>query len=102
MESGARAWTARTIAGTTPAARTGAAMAYDSIRKVFVLFGGRAGSGYDYQDTWEWDPTTGVWTNKTGAGTKPGARSQHGMVFDSKAGKVLLYGGGRSLLNGIP
>jgi len=33
------AWTARTIAGAKPAARTGAAMAYDSARKIFVLFG---------------------------------------------------------------
>ena len=54
------AWKDRTSAGTKPAARNGAAMAYDSVRDKFVLFGGRAGSGYDYQDTWEWDPKTGV------------------------------------------
>jgi N-acetylneuraminic acid mutarotase len=94
------AWTARTIAGAKPAARTGAAMAYDSARKIFVLFGGRAGSGYDYQDTWEWDPATGAWTDKSGSGTKPSARSQHSMIFDSKAGKILLFGGGRSTING--
>ena len=94
------AWTARTIAGAKPAARTGAAMVYDSLRSKFVLFGGRAGSGYDYQDAWEWDPTTGAWTDKTGPGAKPSARSQHGMVFDSKAGKIVLFGGGRSLIGG--
>jgi hypothetical protein len=94
------AWKARTIAGAAPAARTGAAMAYDSIRNKFVLFGGRAGSGYDYQDTWEWDPGTGVWTDKSGPGAKPSARSQHGMIFDSKAGKIVLFGGGRSQFGG--
>jgi hypothetical protein len=94
------AWKARTIAGAAPAARTGAAMAYDPIRNKFVLFGGRAGSGYDYQDTWEWDPGTGTWTDKSGSGAKPSARSQHGMVFDSKAGKIVLFGGGRSQIGG--
>jgi MYXO-CTERM domain-containing protein len=94
------AWKARIVTGAKPAARTGAAMAYDSVRKVFVLFGGRAGSGYDYQDTWEWDPATVAWTNKTGSGAKPSARSQHGMLFDSKAGKILLFGGGRSMISG--
>jgi hypothetical protein len=43
--------------GAAPDARSGAAMVYDSVRaKKIVLFGGRAGSGYDYEDTWEWDP----------------------------------------------
>jgi len=32
---------------------------------------------------------------------RPSARSQHGMIFDSKAGKILLFGGGRSTINGI-
>ena len=94
------AWNARTIAGAKPAARSGAAMAYDSVRSKFVLFGGRAGSGYDYQDTWEWDPATGVWTDKTGSGARPDARAQHGMIFDSKAGKIVLFGGGRSQIGG--
>jgi MYXO-CTERM domain-containing protein len=91
-------WKLRPAVGTAPEARSGAAMAYDSTRKVFVLFGGRPGSGYDLQDTWEWDPATGAWADKTGAGTPPAARSQHGMIFDSKNGKVVLFGGGRSQL----
>jgi MYXO-CTERM domain-containing protein len=95
-------WKLRAPTGTIPSARSGAAMAYDSARKVFVLFGGRAGSGYDLQDTWEWDPATGAWTDKGGAGATPGARSQHRMIFDSKAGKVVLFGGGRSQLGGEP
>jgi len=94
------AWKVRTIAGAKPAARSGAAMAFDSLRNKFVLFGGRAGSGYDYQDTWEWDPATGVWTDKTRSGAKPDARAQHGMIFDSKAGTIVLFGGGRSQVGG--
>ncbi len=95
-------WKLRPATGASPAARSGAAMAYDAARKVFVLFGGRAGSGYDLQDTWEWDPATGAWADKGGAGSSPAARSQHGMVFDSKGGKIVLFGGGRSQLGGDP
>jgi MYXO-CTERM domain-containing protein len=87
-------WTNRTSAG--PQARSGAAMAYDAARNKFVLFGGRAGSGYNYEDTWEWDPTTGAWTDVTTAGSHPAARAQHVMVWESSTGKVLLFGGGRS------
>jgi hypothetical protein len=89
-------WTNRTTAGTQPAARSGAAMAFDSKRNKIILFGGRAGSGFDYQDTWEWDPTGGTWTDLTTSGSRPSARSQHGMVYEKSAGKILLYGGGRS------
>ena len=89
-------WTDRTGTGAAPDARSGSAMAYDSQRKKFVLFGGRAGSGYNYEDTWEWDPQTGVWTDLTNAGKHPSARSQHGMVYEKSTGKILLFGGGRS------
>jgi len=89
-------WNNRTGTGTAPDARSGAAMVYDSTRAKFVLFGGRAGSGYNYEDTWEWDPATGVWTDVTAAGTHPSARAQHGMVFEKSTGKILLFGGGRS------
>ena len=79
-----------------PDARSGAAFAYDSDRKKLVLFGGRAGSGYNFEDTWEWDPATGAWTSLTNAGAHPAARSQHAMVYEKSTKKVLLFGGGRS------
>jgi MYXO-CTERM domain-containing protein len=88
-------WTDRTPAGTKPDPRSGAAMVYDSIRSRFILFGGRAGSGYNLEDTWEWNPSTGEWTD-VGATGHPAARSQHAMVFEKSTGKVLLFGGGRS------
>ena len=89
-------WTNRTGAGTAPDARSGAAMVFDSVRGKMLLFGGRAGSGYNYEDTWEWDPATGLWTDVSAAGGHPSARSQHGMVYEKSTGKVLLFGGGRS------
>ena len=92
-------WTNRTTAGASPAARSGAAMVFDSVRNKFVLFGGRSGSGLNYEDTWEWNPTSGVWTDVSAAGGHPQARSQHGMVYEKSTKKILLFGGGRSDAN---
>ncbi len=89
-------WTNRTVAGSGPEARSGAAMVYDSVRAKLVLFGGRSGSGLNFEDTWEWDPATGAWTDVSAAGAHPTARSQHGMVYEKSTGKILLFGGGRS------
>jgi hypothetical protein len=46
-----------------------------------------------YQDTWEWDPVTGTFTDRTSESTPPDARGQHSMVFEKSTGKVLLFGG---------
>ena len=89
-------WTNRTGTGIAPDARSGAAMVFDSLHGKFVLFGGRAGSGFNYEDTWEWDPSGGTWTDVSASGSHPSARSQAGMVFEKSTGKILLFGGGRS------
>jgi len=52
--------------------------------------------GYNVEDTWEWDPATGAWTNVSTAGSHPSARSQHAMVYEKSTGKIFLFGGGRS------
>ena len=85
-------WTNRTPTGSKPSPRAGASMVYDSIHKNFVIFGGRSTTGYDYEDTWLWDPLGGTFTDATTSG--PSARSQHSMVFEKSTGKVLLFGGG--------
>jgi len=83
--------------GVAPQERSGASMVFDSARGKLVLFGGRAGSGYNFQDTWEWDPATGAWTDVITVGARPPARCQHGMVYQKATGKILLFGGGRSV-----
>jgi MYXO-CTERM domain-containing protein len=87
-------WTQRTISGARPIARSGAGMVFDSNRNKFVIFGGRSATNYDLADTWEWDPATGAFTDRTGSGVAPVGRSQHSMVFEKSTGKVLLFGGG--------
>jgi len=85
----------RRIATDGPAARGRAAMAYDSRRQQVVLFGGvSAPSGASqsqtfFDDTWIWD---GLRWRKAAQGG-PRGRYAHGLVFDERAGVVLLYGG---------
>jgi MYXO-CTERM domain-containing protein len=94
------AWTLRRASGPAPADRGGAAMAYDPVRKKVLMFGGRAASGYDYEDLWEWDPPSGEWTDRTSSGKHPAARAQHAMLYQKSTNKILLFGGGRSSSGG--
>ncbi len=82
-------WTQRNST-TSPSARYGHAMAYDSARGVTVLFGGTTNSGSGFSDTWEWDSTT--WTYR-GAATSPPERYLHAMAYDCARSKTVLYGG---------
>jgi hypothetical protein len=70
-------WTQESPA-TSPPARNGHAMAYDSAHGQVVLFGGVA-SGY-LNDTWLWNGTN--WTLQSPA-TSPPARYAHAMAYDS-------------------
>ncbi len=75
----------------SPTAADSAAMAYDSTRKVSVLFGGNSGYGYagNLGDTWEWDGQN--WARRSTGG--PLARYGHAMCFDSGRGVVVMFGG---------
>ena len=73
---------------TSPSARSGTAMAYDSVHGQTVLFGGYNG-GY-LNDTWVWDGSN--WTQKSPANSPP-VRSGHTMVYDSAHSQVVLFGG---------
>ncbi|TET32711.1 MAG: hypothetical protein E3J72_18900 [Planctomycetota bacterium] len=76
-----------------PGPRFDHAMAFDSVRGVVVLFGGRDYEGTNYSDTWEWNGTTWANVSPTGvAGTDfPTARYRHAMAFDGT--NVILFGG---------
>ncbi|MBI5778803.1 MAG: fibronectin type III domain-containing protein [Planctomycetes bacterium] len=75
---------------TVPEARVYFAMAYDSVRKKTVLFGGQNSIGNPINDTWEWDGTN--WTQRTPV-SSPSARMSHMMVYDSFRQKTVLFGG---------
>jgi len=79
-----------------PAARYGAAMAFDSTSSKFVLFGGDLNvGGYPgplSNETWSYDPVLVKWT-KMSPTSSPKARSYHTMAFDPGTARIILYGG---------
>jgi hypothetical protein len=80
----------------SPNARSGHAMAYDSLRGRLVLFGGFEDTGWpEYEqnrlaDTWEYDGTG--WSETTPASSPP-ARDHHSMAFDEAHGRTVIFGG---------
>jgi hypothetical protein len=74
-----------------PRWRNFAGIAYDSKRKVLVLYGGLTAE-QDFKDTWEWNGES--WTQFSVEG--PGPREAAGMAYDSKRGRVVLFGGAQS------
>ncbi len=91
-DSATGTWTQRKLGSLAPKPRAGASMVFDSVRKKFVIFGGRTLAGDSFADLWDWDPVTGVFTDRSASG--PSARSQQAMVFETSTGNVLLFGGG--------
>ncbi|HEV7733480.1 MAG TPA: hypothetical protein VGR62_15035 [Candidatus Binatia bacterium] len=86
-------WVARAV-GIAPPPRTESAMAYDPVRGVTVMYGGRyfsPGGGNPtgvYGDVWEWDGTT--WTQRPDG---PGPRHLHAMVWDGERQRIETFGG---------
>jgi len=85
-------WTQR-FPLTSPPARGGHALAFDSARGRTVLFGGteNVSGGYSgMADTWEWDGTN--WYPLSPA-TSPCGRYYHGLAYDSMRRRTVLFGG---------
>ncbi|HNT26872.1 MAG TPA: hypothetical protein PKH10_01715, partial [bacterium] len=71
------------------------AMAYDTLHKKVVLFGGYILYGGPVNILWEWDGAS--WAKKSPQAADvdgdPSARDTHEMAYDSDRGKVVLFGG---------
>jgi hypothetical protein len=84
-----------------PPARDIHAMAWDRLRNVVVLFGGRSTSSFFADDTWEFNCATATWSQRTPANVPP-ARWNGTMDFDQSRGRTVLFGGyAGSYLNDI-
>lgn len=82
-------WIDRTAA-TGPGNRSYHALAFDSTRRVVVLFGGYVQGAPISGETWEYDGTN--WTRRFPK-TSPSARAGHAMFFDPTLNRVILFGG---------
>lgn len=99
------AWTLMTPDTTTPGfpvARGGACVAWDFTHNKLIVFGGDTGTGPVggpattatlLGDTWEWDPTTNLWTDITATAGGPSPRRFASMTQDPVTGGILLFGG---------
>jgi hypothetical protein len=85
-------WTDRTTASRPGARFMYNNMIYDTARGVFVIFGG-GGTHYVFADTWEWDGTSGVWTN-TILPSGPPYSEVGGLAYDGARGEAVAFGGG--------
>ncbi|MBU1748722.1 MAG: hypothetical protein KKA73_13625 [Chloroflexi bacterium] len=74
---------------TSPQARHGHTMTYDSARARVVLFGGWDDNNL-LGDTWEWDGSN--WTQRFPS-TSPLARYNHAVAYDSTREVIVLFGG---------
>lgn len=94
-------WRDVNITGPLPPSRLAHNMAYDSKRRVTVLFGGIAVDSSNvvtrFDDTWELAGST--WTHRTNLATSPPARNEAAMAFDAARGRMVMFGGfGTTLL----
>src|SRR3569623_1927804 len=76
---------------TIPRPRNRAALAYDSVRNRVVMFGGSdPRAAHFYNETWQWE---GHDWQQAEPPPSPPARDGATMVFDSKRGRMILFGG---------
>jgi N-acetylneuraminic acid mutarotase len=93
-------WTKLKPSGPVPAARYGAAMAFDQISQKMILFGGADAKDQLLNDTWAYDPAANAWTKPQTIGAPSGLLGP-AMAYDPVNRAILLFGGGdgSSLLN---
>jgi len=72
-------------------------MAFDGVRGVIVLFGGRddrgSGGGVQKNDTWEFNVVTDSWQEVFPTGDIPDRREDFFMAYDEERGVTVLFGG---------
>jgi N-acetylneuraminic acid mutarotase len=89
--AGLNRWT-NLIPPSGPSPRTDHAMAWDNATGKVVLFGGEFFWGR-VNDTWVYDAVSNAWTCMSPTPRAPSARQGHAMVYDSRDGVMVLFGG---------
>ncbi len=81
-----------TLLGTQSPPRDGHGFVYDSKADRYILFGGAISGTVFTNSTWSYDYANNTWTNITPV-VSPSPRVGAGMVYDSRADRVILFGG---------
>jgi hypothetical protein len=100
MEWDGDSWRFGASENTAPAFRHRTAAAFDDARRRLVLFGGSTNNpkypaegnpSIYWDDVWEWDASSGAWSEIKPAGSKPPPAEGHAMAYDRNRGGVLLF-----------
>lgn len=89
-------WT-NLLPSSAPSARVNSQMAYDSINKVTILYGGAPGDQSSlFSDTWIYDMALNEWTNVTPSNSPP-VRTASAMIYSRAHNAALMFGGFNNL-----
>jgi len=89
-------WTALPIKGDKPSKRAFYGACYDPDRRGVWLHGGFDGKRM-LDDLWFFDYVKDVWSKVQAKGPTPPIRDLHSLVYNAKAGQLLVFGGLRDL-----
>lgn len=76
----------------SPGIRWGHQMVYDPVRQRTVMYGGIV-NGFFSNEVWEFDGSQWIEVTPEDGAAAPVARRDHVMTFDSRLGKVIMFGG---------
>jgi N-acetylneuraminic acid mutarotase len=85
-------WSALDPSGGMPGPRGFLELVLDPESGTVILFGGGTEED-DFNDTWAYDPAGNRWMDLAPTGTVPTERSGYAVVYDSRAGRMILFGG---------
>jgi hypothetical protein len=96
--AGSPAWAALAPAGTPPSARHSHTAIYDPLRDRMVVFGGIDYSSF-FNDAWALSLAGGTaWSALAPAGFQPSVRYGHEAIYDPVHDRMVVFGGGGSLV----
>jgi hypothetical protein len=84
-------WAEQPRGPSEPPARRGAAMTYDSVEGLVLMFGGFDAGGQPLGDLWQWNGDQ--WNPRGPAQPVPSPRGGASMAFDRMRGVAVLHGG---------
>jgi hypothetical protein len=92
--AGSLTWAQLAPSGAPPGDRFDHTAIYDPAGDRMIVFGGGE-FPLAFNDTWELSLASPAWTELTPSGTPPSPRVGHTAVYDSQAGRMVVFGGAR-------
>ena len=88
-------WSATSVSGSPPAARSGHTAIYDPVRDRMIVFGGVDSNNSFFNDVWALSLAgTPDWSRLTPEGSPPAPRWGHTAIYDPVRDRMIVYGGG--------